>query len=83
VQTESDIRIIFEDQGIGIPDEHLPFIFERFYRAAPSANGEAHSGGLGLAIAQAIVRALGGSIQCQRAGTRIDIYDSSASRTTY
>lgn len=65
VHNESGIRICFEDQGIGIAIEHLPFIFERFYRAARPENGEAHSGGLGLAIAQAIVRAQGGSIECQ------------------
>jgi len=59
------IRVRFEDQGIGISAQHLPFIFERFYRAAPSSNGETHSGGLGLAIAQAITRAQGGSIECQ------------------
>jgi two-component system, OmpR family, sensor kinase len=59
------IRARFEDQGIGISSGHLPFIFERFYRAAPSSSGEAQSGGLGLAIAQAIARAQGGSIECQ------------------
>jgi len=64
-QDESTIRICFKDQGIGIPNEHLPFIFKRFYRAARPGNGEAHSGGLGLAIAQAIARAQGGSISCQ------------------
>jgi signal transduction histidine kinase len=59
------IRARFEDQGMGIPKEHLSSIFERFYRAAPSSSGEAHSGGLGLAIAQAIARAQGGSIECE------------------
>jgi signal transduction histidine kinase len=59
------LRARFEDQGIGISSEHLPLIFERFYRAAPSSNGDAHSGGLGLAIAQAITRAQGGSIECE------------------
>lgn len=59
------IQARFEDQGIGISNEHLSFIFERFYRAVPAGNGEAHSGGLGLAIAQAIARAQGGSIQCE------------------
>ncbi|HEV2103440.1 MAG TPA: ATP-binding protein [Candidatus Acidoferrum sp.] len=63
-QVESTIRVRFQDHGIGIRAEHLPFIFERFYRAAPSTSGESHSGGLGLAIAQAIVRAQGGSIEC-------------------
>jgi signal transduction histidine kinase len=61
------IRARFEDQGMGIASHHLPFIFERFYRAAPSGSGEAHSGGLGLAIAQAVARAQGGSIECESA----------------
>jgi signal transduction histidine kinase len=64
---EGEIRADFADQGVGISSEHLPFIFERFYRAAPASSGDAQSGGLGLAIAQAIVRAQGGSIECQSA----------------
>jgi signal transduction histidine kinase len=67
-ERDNALHVRFEDQGIGISKEHLPFIFERFYRAAPSSNngnGEAHSGGLGLAIAQAIARAQGGSIDCE------------------
>ncbi len=61
---DGEVRASFADQGVGISSEHLPFIFERFYRAAPASSGEAQSGGLGLAIAQAIVRAQGGSIEC-------------------
>ena len=64
-QQDGSIRVRFEDQGIGVPTEHLGRIFERFYRAAPAGNGEAHSGGLGLAIAQAIAQAHGGSIACE------------------
>jgi signal transduction histidine kinase len=63
-QVDGTIRASFQDHGIGIAPQHLPFIFERFYRAAPSTAGDSHSGGLGLAIAQAIVRAQGGTIEC-------------------
>jgi two-component system phosphate regulon sensor histidine kinase PhoR len=59
------VEVRFEDQGIGISPEHLPHIFERFYRATETAEVEARSGGLGLAIAQAIVHAHGGRIECQ------------------
>jgi len=59
------IQARFQDEGIGISPEHLPFIFDRFYRAAPPTSGEAQSGGLGLAIAQAIAIAEGGIIECE------------------
>ncbi|MGH9680350.1 MAG: sensor histidine kinase [Candidatus Acidiferrales bacterium] len=61
---DGNIRVSFADQGIGISPEHLPFIFDRFFRAASLGVGDTHSGGLGLAIAQAIVTALGGCIEC-------------------
>jgi two-component system OmpR family sensor kinase len=61
------IQARFQDQGIGISPEHLPFIFDRFYRGAPSNSGEAHSGGLGLAIARAIAGAQSGTIRCESA----------------
>jgi signal transduction histidine kinase len=64
-QKDGSIRVRFEDQGVGIPGEHMGRIFERFYRAAPPGHGEAHSGGLGLAIAQAVAQAHGGSIECE------------------
>lgn len=59
------VWITFTDQGVGIANEHLSRIFERFYRVAQHDAPEARSGGLGLAIAQAIVSAQGGSIRCE------------------
>jgi len=65
-EADQVIKVYFEDQGIGISTKDLPFIFERFYRAGSSSNGGPHqSGGLGLAIASAVVEVLGGSIECQ------------------
>lgn len=60
-------RVQFQDQGIGISAEHVPHIFERFYRGTGSDVEEARSGGLGLAIAQAIANAHEGKIECQTA----------------
>jgi len=55
-------RVIVQDEGEGIAPEHLPHLFDRFYRA-DGARGRATGGtGLGLAIAQAIVRGHGGEI---------------------
>jgi two-component system, OmpR family, sensor kinase len=51
------------DRGDGIPPEHLPHVFERFYRADPGRGRESGgSSGLGLAIVEAIVTAHGGTV---------------------
>ena len=55
-------RLVVRDEGEGIAPEHLPHLFDRFYRA-DGARGRATGGtGLGLAIARAIVRTHGGEI---------------------
>ena len=62
-----------EDTGEGIPPEHLPYIFERFYRVDMARSESGKSSGLGLAIVKALVEAHGGrvSVESQVArGTR-------------
>jgi PAS domain S-box-containing protein len=56
---EHEVRFAVSDTGPGIPDEHLPHIFDRFWRAQRARRGGA---GLGLAIARGIVDAHGGTI---------------------
>jgi two-component system, OmpR family, sensor histidine kinase BaeS len=61
-QDAAGVRITVADTGEGIPAEHLPHVFERFYRADP-ARDRGHGGsGIGLAIVRAIVAEHGGRV---------------------
>ena len=56
---------VVQDDGPGIPDEELPRVFERFYRARQPGGQEVEGTGLGLAIARGIVELHGGRIWVQ------------------
>jgi two-component system sensor histidine kinase BaeS len=56
------VTITVEDQGPGIAPEHLPHVFDRFYKTEPSRSQESGGSGLGLSIVKAIVERHGGTI---------------------
>ena len=69
-KTEKGTEICITDQGIGIAEKDLPYIFERFYRAQTGKSGY----GLGLGIAKTYVESHGGQINVQSTegkGTRV------------
>lgn len=61
-EEDEDVIIEVHDTGIGISQEHLPFIFDQFYRVDRREGQKTKGTGLGLSIAKKIVEAHGGSI---------------------
>jgi signal transduction histidine kinase len=62
---EGGVVLHVRDTGAGIPPEHLPHIFEKFFQADNQAAASQEGSGLGLAIAREIVRAHGGDLSAE------------------
>ncbi len=58
---DEGLKMVIEDNGMGIPEKDLVHVFEPFYQAEHGENGS----GLGLAIVQAAIKRHGGTIQCR------------------
>ncbi|ABR50812.1 integral membrane sensor signal transduction histidine kinase [Alkaliphilus metalliredigens QYMF] len=75
-KTNKCVSIDVEDTGIGIPAEHIPFIFDAFYRVDGSRSRKIAGSGLGLSIVKSIIERHGGTISVSSEnvkGTKISI----------
>jgi signal transduction histidine kinase len=63
--TGGSVFLVVEDNGIGISENELPFIFERFYRADKSRARSSGGSGIGLAVVKSIVTAHGGKVEVE------------------
>jgi two-component system phosphate regulon sensor histidine kinase PhoR len=60
-----NVLVSIADSGVGIPEEAIPYLFERFYRAKNVTIAEIPGSGIGLYIVKSIVDELGGSIHVE------------------
>lgn len=65
-RTESGFSICFSDNGAGVAEDKLPYLFDEFYRVDESRN-QKDGNGLGLYIVKYLIEAMGGSVRAENA----------------
>ena len=70
-KTRKEYILTFADDGVGIPDEELSLVREKFYRVSKSRTRDVHmSMGIGLSIIDRIARVHGGTMEISKNGTK-------------
>ena len=64
-EEKNGVAVLVSDNGIGIPNEDIPRVFERFYCVEKARSSESGGTGLGLAIAKEIMDAHGGELEIE------------------
>ena len=75
-ETEEGVKLTVSDTGIGIPEEHLPKVCERFYRVDKSRSKKTGGTGLGLAIVKHVCNLYGAKLDIQSKvgeGTKVEV----------
>lgn len=67
-ERDDQVTVAIQDTGDGIEADHLPYLFNRFYRTDGARDRDAGGAGLGLAIVRALVEAHGGHVAADSAG---------------
>ena len=78
--SSSDVKLSVQDSGSGIPEEALPYVFERFYRSDASRSRDSGGSGLGLAIVRTLVQLHGGQIEASNLETGGAVFQVSLPR---
>jgi signal transduction histidine kinase len=63
--SDEEYRIIFKDEGIGIPQEKINFLFSKFQKTDPNKKGTMASTGLGLYISRLLAEKMKGSVRLE------------------
>lgn len=74
LKKDSKLEVIIKDNGVGIPEEHMEIVFEKFYRVDKSRDRKTGGFGLGLAICKGIILGHNGQIYFKKAASGAELH---------